>query len=125
MTADQGPTPRPVQVRALMLDVGLGAGHRLVLLSLEAWEDWGDLRFARIATAGATPLARRIPLVTDWHVTIDGVDAEVLDVTGRGDRALSTGEVRLRPCPPAGSTVTLHTTLAPGAGLSATFLVPG
>jgi len=116
--------PQPVQVRTLMFDVGTAAGHRLVLLSLEAWESWGDLRFARIATPGAPPLARRIPLATDWHVEIDGIVAEVIDVAGRGDRAFSTGEVRLRPCPPAGATVTLHTTLAPGAGLSATFVVP-
>jgi hypothetical protein len=114
----------PVTVHALLVDAGEAAGHRLHLLSIEDWGAWADLRFARIATPGAPPLARRIPMATDWHVAIDGVRAEIIDVAGRGDRAFSNGEVRLRPAPPAGSTLHMRTELAPGAWIEAEFVVP-
>jgi len=106
---------RPVAVHPLLVEVGEAAGHRLVLLSLEDWGAWADLRFGRIATPGAAPLARRIPLSTDWTVSIDGSPAEVLDVAGRGDRAFSNGEVRIRPAPQPGALLRVAALLAPGA----------
>ena len=115
---------RPVAVRPLLVDVGEAAGHRLVLLALEDWGAWADLRFGRIATPGAAPLARRIPLASDWEVTVNGAPAEVLDVAGRGDRGFSNGEVRVRPAPPPGATLTLRATLAPGATVSVDVVVP-
>jgi hypothetical protein len=115
---------RPVAVRALLAEVGEAAGHRLVLLSIEDWGPWADLRFARLATPGAPPLARRIPLATDWQVWIDGVAAEIVDVAGRGDRAFSNGEVRIRPAPAAGARLRLEATLAPGASVSIELDVP-
>jgi len=114
----------PVAVRTLLVEAGEAAGHRLLLLSVEDWGAWADLRFARIATAGAPPLARRIPLATDWHIEVDGVSVEVLDVAGRGDRAFSNGEVRLRPAPPPGSTLRVHATLAPGASIDVELVIP-
>jgi hypothetical protein len=114
----------PVTVRALLVDAGEAAGHRLHLLSIEDWGAWADLRFARIATPGAPPLARRIPMATDWHIEIDGVRAEIIDVAGRGDRAFSNGEVRLRPAPPAGSTLRLRAELAPGAWIESEVVIP-
>jgi len=116
---------RPVAVRPLTVEVGEAVGHRLVLLSIEDWGPWADLRFGRIATPGAPPLARRIPLATDWQVWIDGVLAEVLDVAGRGDRAFSNGEVRIRPAPAAGSRLRLRALLAPGASVEVELDVPG
>ena len=116
---------RPAAVRPLLVDVGEAAGHRLILLSLEDWGAWADLRFARIATPGAAPLARRIPLATDWSVTVDGAPAEILDVAGRGDRGFSNGEVRIRPAPQPGSRLHLQAMLAPGAGLQVELTVPG
>ena len=115
---------RPVAVRALLTDVGEAAGHRLVLLSIEDWGAWADLRFGRIATPGARPLARRIPLATDWSVSIDGRPAEVLDVAGRGDRGFSNGEVRLRPARQPGSRLRLKAQLAPGAQVEVEVEVP-
>jgi hypothetical protein len=114
----------PVGVRALLVDAGEAAGHRLHLLSLEDWGVWADLRFARIAGPGAPPLARRIPLATDWHIEVDGVRVEVIDVAGRGDRSFSNGEVRLRPAPPAGSTLRLRAELAPGAWIDTEVTLP-
>jgi hypothetical protein len=114
----------PVAVRVLLIEAGEAAGHRLLLLSLEDWGAWADLRFARIATPGARPLGRRIPSASDWHVEADGARLEVLDVAGRGDRMFSNGEVRLRPAPDPGSTLRLRAELAPGAWVETEFLLP-
>lgn len=114
----------PRAVRPLLVEVGEGAGHRLLLLSIEDWGPWADLRFGRIATPGAAPLARRIPLATDWQVRIDGEPAEVIDVAGRGDRAFSNGEVRIRPAPAPGSRLHLTAQLAPGATVQVEVDVP-
>jgi len=116
---------RPTAIRSLLVDVGEAAGHRLVLLSVEDWGPWADLRFGRIATPGAVPLARRIPLATDWSVSIDGTPAEVVDVAGRGDRSFSNGEVRIRPAPQPGSRLRVQALLAPGAVLEVEVVVPG
>jgi len=116
---------RPVAVRPLVTDVGEAAGHRLVLLSIEDWGAWADLRFARIATEGAAPLARRIPLAVDWTITVDGAPAEVLDVAGRGDRSFSNGEVRIRPVPQPGSRLHVWARLAPGADVEVDIPVLG
>jgi hypothetical protein len=116
---------RPLAVRPLVADVGVAGGHRLVLLSVEDWGPWADIRFGRIATPGAQPLARRIPLATDWSITIDDQPAEVLDVAGRGDRNFSNGEVRVRPAPQPGSLLHIRAQLAPGALVEIRLTVPG
>lgn len=116
---------RPRAVRPLLLEVGEAAGHRLLLLAIEDWGAWADLRFARIATPGAAPLARRIPLASDWQVRIDGAAAEVVDVAGRGDRSFSNGEVRIRPAPEPGATLRLDALLAAGAAVGIELVVPG
>ena len=115
---------RPRAVLPLLVDAGVAAGHRLVLLAIEDWGPWADLRFGRIATEGAPPLARRIPLATDWEIAIDGVPAEILDVAGRGDRGFSNGEVRVRPAPQPGSTLRVLALLAPGAAVEVETVVP-
>jgi len=114
----------PVAVRPLLAEVGEAAGHRLLLLSIEDWGPWADLRFARLATAGAQPLARRIPLAVDWRISIDGVPAEIIDVAGRGDRAFSNGEVRIRPAPTPGGVLRLAARLAPDATVEIEIGVP-
>jgi hypothetical protein len=113
-----------VAVRPLLVTAGTVAGHRVVLLALEDWGAWADLRFARIATAGAPPLARRIPLAADWHVEADGRALEVVDVAGRGDRGFSNGEVRLRPAPPSGSELTVRARFAPDLEIVVALRVP-
>jgi hypothetical protein len=124
LPSDVGVPAHPVAVRPLLVEVGEAAGHRLLLLSVEDWGAWADLRFARIATAGAAPLARRIPAATDWTVSIDGQDAEVVDVAGRGERAFSNGEVRIRPAPAPGARLRLAAVLAPGTRVEAEFDIP-
>ncbi len=119
MTAPHLPpgTPLPATphgVVSLDHDLGVAAGHRLVLLSLERWEGWADLRFARIDVGATERLARRVPPAQAWAVRADGQDLEVFDAIGRGDRHFSNGEVRLVPCPQEGATLQVAVQVVPG-----------
>jgi hypothetical protein len=114
----------PVSVRPLLIDAGRAAGHRVVLLSIEDWGAWADLRFARIAGAGAPPLTRRIPAAPDWQVWIDGTPAEIIDVAGRGERSFSNGEVRLRPAPRPLARLRVRARLTPDEAIDVEFDVP-
>lgn len=111
---DLGPlqSVRPIVARLGDLD-----GNTFVLLGLETWFSWTDLRFARIAVADARALHRRIPVTEAWMVRDDlGTAYEVVDVVGRGDRSFSNGEVRLRPpVPDEASTLTVAVIPTPGA----------
>jgi hypothetical protein len=106
--------PVPRGVVPLGLDLGAAAGQRVVLLSLERWDGWADLRFARIDVGATTRLARRVPPAEAWAVAADGRPLEVFDAVGRGDRAFSNGEVRLVPPPPAGATLLVSVRVMPG-----------
>lgn len=88
---------RPVAVTPLLADLGTADGQRIVLLSFEHYEDWTDLRFARIDVGADRPIARRVPAAGAWTVTATGDLHEVVDAVGRGDRAFSNGEVRIQP----------------------------
>lgn len=114
----------PVTVRPLLVDAGRAAGHHLVLLSIEDWGAWADLRFARIAGPGAPPLTRRIPAAQDWQVWVDGIAAEIIDVAGRGERSFSNGEVRVRPAPSAGARLRVRAALTPSEAIDVEFDVP-
>jgi hypothetical protein len=107
--------PVPRGVVPLDLDLGAVAGHRLVLLSLEVWDGWADLRFARIDVAATARLTRRVPPADAWAVTADGRPLEVFDAVGRGDRRFSNGEVRLVPPPAPGATLAVTVRVLPGA----------
>lgn len=130
MTAPHLPhdAPLPAVPRGVVplgTDLGTVAGQRLVLLSLELWDGWADLRFARIDVGATTRLTRRVPPPDAWRVRADGRDLEVFDAVGRGDRRFSNGEVRLVPPPPDGATLTVEVTVVPGAQpLAATVTVP-
>jgi hypothetical protein len=106
--------PVPRGVVPLGVDLGAVAGHRLVLLSLEVWDGWADLRFARIDVGATGRLARRVPPAEAWSVSADERPLEVFDAVGRGDRRFSNGEVRLVPPPPAGATLTVAVRVVPG-----------
>jgi hypothetical protein len=85
-----------------------------MLLSLELWDGWADLRFARTDEGAQRPLPRRVPPAGAWTVTADGAPLEVLDAVGRGDREFSNGEVRLRPAPSPGAHLRVEVELLPG-----------
>jgi hypothetical protein len=107
--------PSPLRVVPLLVDLGTAGGHRLVLLSLEVWDGWADLRFARIDEGADRPLPRRVPPASAWSLTVDGGAADVLDAVGRGDRAFSNGEVRFRPAPEEGAELHVRVEVTPGA----------
>lgn len=110
----------------LGVDLGVAHGHRLLLLSLERWEGWADLRFARVDTGTGQRLSRRVPPAEQWRVRADGVALEIADAVGRGDRWFSNGEVRLVPAPAPGSDLVVEVLLAPGApALSGVVTLPG
>ncbi len=110
----------------LEVDLGVANGHRLLLLSLERWDGWADLRFARVDTGDGQRLARRVPPAEQWRVQADGVAIEVVDAVGRGDRWFSNGEARLLPAPAPGSRLHVEVVLAPGAPvLSGEVVLPG
>lgn len=110
----------------LGVDLGVAQGHRLLLLSLERWDGWADLRFARMDTGDGQRLARRVPPAEQWRVHADGVVVEVVDAVGRGDRWFSNGEVRLVPAPAPGSSLQVEIVLAPGApALTGVVALPG
>lgn len=123
-SADAGVT-QPRDVLPIGGDLGVALGHRLVVLSLERWSKWADLRFARIDVEQRHRLTRRVPADDAWTVTwratkqSPAVSVEVREVVGRGDRAFSNGEVRLA-IPPASDglsrgELTVSVVLAPGA----------
>lgn len=93
--------PEPRRVVPVVADIGEQHGHRLVLLSLEVYDTWTDLRFARIDVGAPAPLPRRVPPAEAWSVSDDlGTDYTIVDAVGRGDRAFSNGEVRVVPAVP-------------------------
>ena len=115
MPTDPGPAV-PVRVDPLLADLGTVEGHRLVLLSVEVYETWADLRFARIAEDPTRPLPRRVPPAEAWTVRVQDRSLTVLDAVGRGDRDFSNGEVRVSPPPPAGATLDVAVTVVAGTG---------
>lgn len=109
------PTPR--EVLPLVVSLGEVGGHRLDLLSIEVWDTWFDLRFARVTIdASQPPLSRRVPPASAWVVVDDlGAAYEVADAVGRGDREFSNGEARLRPSlAPEARSLTVTVDLGPG-----------
>lgn len=107
--------PRPVRVVPLDVELGLVAGHRFWLRSVEDWGGWMDVRIARVDEAGLRPLPRRLPPPTAWRAWVDGLPVTVADAVGRGDRRFSDGEVRLRPGLPApGGGLRLRADVLPG-----------
>lgn len=119
------PVPLPTRVDPLMADLGTVEGHRIVLLSLEVYDVWADLRFARVAEDPTRPLPRRVPPADAWTVRVGDADLEVVDAVGRGDRDFSNGEVRLTPPPPEGVPLQVAVTVTPGSTPLTATLTPG
>jgi len=106
--------PTPKGVVPLGIDLGAVAGQRMVLLSLEVWDGWADLRFARVDVGATQRLTRRVPPADAWTITADGQALEIFDAVGRGDRTFSNGEVRLVPAPALDATLEVRVEVVPG-----------
>jgi hypothetical protein len=92
-----------VRVVPLAREVFRGYGFRMVLISLELWSGWLDLRYALLPAdvpAGPTPP----DLMLDWRVTDDaGTTYELCGLAGSGARLLRIHQVSFMPAPPEGA----------------------
>jgi hypothetical protein len=94
-----------VRVVPLAREVHREAGWRVVLISLEIWSGWLDLRFALLP--GSSSAGRQ--LLVDWQVADDvGTSYEKTGLATGGGRLLVVSQVGFRPGPPEGArTLTL------------------
>jgi hypothetical protein len=95
-----------VRVVPLAREVHREAGWRVVLISLEIWSGWLDLRFALLPASSS---AGRQQLLVDWQVADDvGTNYEKTGLATGGGRLLLVSQVGFRPGPPEGArTLTL------------------
>jgi hypothetical protein len=100
-----------VRVVPLAREVFRGLGVRVVLISLEVWSNWLDLRFAMLPEGPSGPAP--FPGL-DWQVDDDaGTTYEIMGMGHGGGRLLHIIQVGFRPAPPEGAR-TLTLTLSNG-----------
>jgi hypothetical protein len=100
-----------VRVVPLAREVHREAGWRVVLISLEVWSGWLDLRFALLPGSSS---GGRQQLLLDWQVDDDvGTVYEKAGMATGGGRLLHVTQLGFRPAPPEGAR-TLTLTLVDG-----------
>jgi hypothetical protein len=108
-----------VRVVPLAREVHRGYGHRAVLISLEIWSGWLDVRFALLPEdpPAAPPVA---DVVLTWQVADDlGTAYELTGLASSGGRRLRVHQLGFRPAPPAeASTLVLTATDPEGTKLT-------
>jgi hypothetical protein len=95
--------PRLARVIPLAREIYAGLGVRIVLISLEVWSGWFDLRYALLPepTPGAPP-----QLLLGWEVADDaGTAYQRTGVAAGGGRRLQVTQVGFRPAPPEGTRI--------------------
>jgi Clp amino terminal domain, pathogenicity island component len=107
--------PELVRVVPIGRQVELGEGLRLVLLSLEIWSGWLDLRLAAVCSAAGESASRLLASSTGWTLS-DDLDTAYQPVgnSSSGDDSMSLGQVSFQPSPP--SEVKTLTLTLPGQG---------
>jgi hypothetical protein len=109
-----GHQPKLVRVVPIAHELDIGGGERLVLLSLEIWSDWLDLRLATVGPAGAR-MPRPMASYGDWALTDDlGTTYRTTGAVVSGEQHVQVCQVSFSPSPPA-EAKTLTMTL-PGSG---------
>jgi hypothetical protein len=87
-----------VRVVPLAREVYRGQDFRVVLISLEVWSGWLDLRFALLPGSSS---GGRQQLLLDWQVDDDlGTTYEQTGMATGGGRALHITQLGFRPAPP-------------------------
>jgi Clp amino terminal domain, pathogenicity island component len=87
-----------VRVVPLAREVHREAGWRVVLISLEIWSGWLDVRFALLPGSSS---GGRQQLLLDWQVDDDtGTSYEKTGVATGGGRLLHITQLGFRPAPP-------------------------
>jgi Clp amino terminal domain, pathogenicity island component len=90
--------PELVRVVPLAREVADESGLRVVLISLEVWSGWFDLRYALLPRMDAPP-PQEIDL--DWRVTDDlGTDYTLTGLAAGGGPLLRVHQLDFRPAPP-------------------------
>jgi Clp amino terminal domain, pathogenicity island component len=93
--------PELVRVVPLGREVHTGQGLRIVLISLEIWSGWLDLRFALLPSPDAPEASWLAP--PDWRVGDDaGTTYEQTGMATSGGRLLHVTQLGFRPAPPEG-----------------------
>jgi hypothetical protein len=100
-------SPELVRVVPLAREVFRGSGLRVVLISLEIWSGWLDLRYALLPV---DPQGPELALDFDWRVSDDaGTMYELMGTATGGGRLLRIHQLSFRPAPPeAARTLTLQ-----------------
>jgi hypothetical protein len=100
-----------VRVVPVAREVHREAGMRVVLISLEIWSGWLDLRFAMLPGSSS---GGRMQWLLDWQVSDDaGTAYEKAGMATGGGRQLHVTQLGFRPAPPEGAR-TLTLTLVDG-----------
>jgi Clp amino terminal domain, pathogenicity island component len=104
--------PELVRVVPLAREVFRGSGLRVVLLSLEIWSGWLDLRYALLPVDPQGPQGAQLEVAVDldWRVSDDtGTTYELMGMATGGGRLLRIHQLGFRPAPPeAARTLTLQ-----------------
>jgi hypothetical protein len=94
----EGEPPELVRVVPLAREVADESGLRVVLISLEIWSGWFDLRYALLPRLDAPP-PQEIDL--DWRVTDHlGTDYTLTGMAAGGGPLLRVHQLDFRPAPP-------------------------
>jgi hypothetical protein len=108
---EQAP-PELVRVVPLGREVFRGSGLRVVLISLEIWSGWLDLRYALLPIDPKGPQGTQLEVAFDfdWKVSDDaGTAYELTGMATGGGRMLRIHQLGFRPAPPeAARTLTLQ-----------------
>ena len=89
-----------VRVVPLAREVFRGFGYRVVLISLELWSGWLDLRYA-LLPADAPPGSTPAEIALEWRVTDDaGTAYELCGLASSGARLLRVHQFSYMPAPP-------------------------
>jgi hypothetical protein len=89
--------PELVRVVPLAREVADESGLRVVLISLEVWSGWFDLRYALLPRMDAPPQE----VALDWRVTDDlGTDYSLTGMAAGGGPLLRVQQLDFRPAPP-------------------------
>ena len=100
--------PELVRVVPLAREVTGESGLRVVLISLEIWSGWFDLRYALLPRMPAPPLE----VTLDWRIADDlGTDYTLTGMAAGGGPLLHVHQLDFRPAPPP-DTRTLILTLS-------------
>jgi Clp amino terminal domain, pathogenicity island component len=90
--------PELVRVVPLAREVAVESGLRVVLISLEIWSGWFDLRYALLPRMDAPPQETAL----DWRAADDlGTDYTLTGLAAGGGPFLRVQQLDFRPAPPS------------------------